>query len=149
MTWELQFANDEAPLLMDCFQEVIWMIAAHLSWWKHDGHVLDLDGCLALKTPIPLEMSTMLITLVYQAFCLWQRLLESPNSLYPAGSKGQTGPGETPERPIPNTRKRTSESKNGDKIDMSTGKKPVSSGQEKAQQWPLATISDCWWKISD
>ena len=32
-------------------------------------------------------------------------VLESPNSLSPAGSKGQTGPGENPERPSPNSRK--------------------------------------------
>ena len=65
-------------------------------------------------------------------------MLESPNSLSLAGSKGQTGPGENPERPKPNSRKRKNDSKTRDKIDMSTGKKPASSGKETAQEWPLA-----------
>ena len=73
-------------------------------------------------------------------------LLEFPNFLSKAGSKGQIGPGETPERPILNSRKRTNDSKNGDKTDISTGEKQASSGQEKAQEWPLATISNHWQK---
>ena len=73
-------------------------------------------------------------------------VLESPNSLSPTGSKGKTGQGETPEKPIPNSRKRSNNSKNGDRTDMSTGKIPASSGQKKAQEWPLVTISNCWQK---
>ena len=58
-------------------------------------------------------------------------VLESLNSLSTAGSKGQIGPEETPERPIPNSGKRTNDSKNGDKTNMSKGKMLASSGQEK------------------
>ena len=60
--------------------------------------------------------------------------------------KGQTGPGENLERPIPNCGKGTDTPKHGGMTDMSTGKKTASSGLETAHEWLLAKFSDRWQK---
>ena len=60
--------------------------------------------------------------------------------------KGQIGPGENPERPLPNCMKRTDNPKHGDMTDTSMGKKLASSGQETAHKWPLVKFCDHWHK---
>ena len=68
-------------------------------------------------------------------------VLESPKFLTQIVGKGQTDPGENPERPIPIHGKGTDEPKHRDMTDMFMGKKPASSGQETPHKWQLAYFS--------
>ena len=58
-------------------------------------------------------------------------VLESPNSPAPAGRNGETGSGETPEKPIPNSRKLKNDSKNGERTDRSTVKSQLAQVKKK------------------
>ena len=71
-------------------------------------------------------------------------VLEAPKSLTLRGGKYQTGPGENPERHIPNHGKGTDDPKHRDMTDISTGQQPASSGQETAHKSSLVNFWDSW-----